>query len=137
MGRPTKAVELYNKALFEQGLIKCHVCNEIKSLDDFGNRSASWHGKHTRCRPCDKIQSRQRDDRKRAELNVIKEAQGCMRCGYNEDGSRLHFHHRDKNTKLFGIARSMTYSSQKIQDEIDKCDILCIVCHATHHHLHG
>ena len=133
MGRVTKEVQEYNKDLFEQGLIKCHVCNEIKPLDDFCSNSGNWHGKMTRCKPCDKIQTRQREDDKRADLNEIKEAQGCMRCGYNEDGSRLHFHHRDKNTKLFGIARSMTYSSQKIQDEIDKCDLLCSVCHITYH----
>ena len=33
----TKAVRAYNKSLFEQGLIKCFVCKEIKPLDDFGN----------------------------------------------------------------------------------------------------
>ena len=129
MGRPTKAVELYNKALFEQGLIKCHVCKEIKPLDDFGNSSAMWHGKMTRCKLCNRIYARKREDRKRAELNIIKEAQGCMRCGYNEDGSKLHFHHRDSSTKLFNISNMLKIAPQRIKEEIDKCDLLCAACH--------
>ena len=130
MGSPTKAVEAYNKALFEQGLIKCSTCKEIKPLDDFGNKTDTWHGKSTRCKPCNLIQTRQREDRKRADLNVLKEAQGCMRCGYNEDGGKLHFHHRDPSTKLFSIGNGVVYSSQRLQEEIDKCDLLCISCHS-------
>ena len=130
MGRPTKAVEAYNKALFEQGLIKCSTCKEIKPLDDFGNNKTNiWHGKMTRCKPCNLIYGCQRRDRKRAELNVIKEAQGCMRCGYNEDGGKIHFHHRDPSTKIFSIGNGVVYSSQRLQEEIDKCDLLCISCH--------
>lgn len=129
MGRPTKAVELYNKALFEQGLIKCHVCNEIKALDEFGNNTEKWRGKMTRCKPCNAINHRQREDKRRADLNALKEAQGCMRCGYNEDGSKLHFHHRDPNTKLFSIGNGVVYSPQRLQEEIDKCDLLCASCH--------
>ncbi len=129
MAGVTKEVQEYNKALFEQGLIKCYVCKEIKPLDDFGNRVSRWHGKTTRCKPCDLIHARQRVDRQRAELNVIKEAQGCMRCGYNEDGSKLHFHHRDPSTKLFEIHNSLTFSPQRLQEEIDKCDLLCMSCH--------
>ena len=129
MARPTNEVIAYNKSLFEQGLIKCFVCNEIKPLDDFGNVHSRWHGKMTRCKSCNLIHNQQREDRKRADLNVIKEAQGCMRCGYNEDGSKLHFHHRDPSTKIFGISSALNYSPQRIQEEIDKCDLLCISCH--------
>ena len=133
MAGPTKEVRAYNKALFEQGLIKCNICKEIKPLDDFGNSLGVHHGKMSRCKPCNLIQTRQRIDRKRADLNILKEAQGCMRCSYNEDGSKLHFHHRDPSTKLFGIHNSLTYSPQRVQEEIDKCDLLCTNCHATYH----
>ena len=130
MAGVTKEVQEYNKDLFEQGLIKCHVCNEIKPLDDFGNKTDTWHGKSPRCKPCNLIQTRQREDRKRADLNILKEAQGCMRCGYNEDGGKLHFHHRDPSAKLFGIGNSLTRSTQRVQEEIDKCDLYCVSCHS-------
>ena len=129
MGRPTKAIEAYNKALFEQGLKKCYMCKEIKILDDFGNHASNWHGKMSRCKPCNLIHNQQREDRRRAELNIIKEAQGCMRCGYNEDGSKLHFHHRDPSTKLFEIGKGIAFSPIRVQEEIDKCDLLCAACH--------
>ena len=115
--------------LFEQGLLKCFVCNEIKSLDEFGNRWDTWHGKMTRCKPCNVIHHEQRQTAARANLNVIKEAQGCMICGYDEDGSKLHFHHRDPSTKLFTISMQLTRSPQRLQEEIDKCDLLCAACH--------
>jgi len=134
MGRPRNPI---TQKLVDQGLLKCNVCNEIKPLDDFGNRSDMWHGKMGRCKPCNLIQHRQRVDRRRADLNILKEAQGCMICGYNEDGGKLHHHHRDKSTKLFNIGDRVVYSPQRVQEEIDKCDLLCDSCHATHHHLHG
>ena len=115
--------------LFEQGLLKCCVCDEIKSLDEFTNNAGNWHGKVTRCKPCDSTRNNKVSAIKRAEFNVIKEAQGCMRCGYNEDGSKLHFHHRDPSTKLFDIGTGVAYSPQRVQEEIDKCDLLCSACH--------
>ena len=137
MAGVTKEVQEYNRVLFEQGLIKCNVCKEIKPLDDFCNNLGNWHGKQCRCKPCNAIQHRQREDSRRADLNALKEAQGCMICGYNEDGSKLHFHHRDKSTKLFSIGDGVLYSPQRKQEEIDKCDLLCIFCHAAHHNIHG
>ena len=129
LGAPTKEVRAYNKSLFEQGLIKCSMCNEIKPLDDFGNDHTRWHGKMTRCKPCNLIHTRKHIDSRRADLNILKEAQGCMRCGYNEDGSKLHFHHRDPSTKLFEIGKGIAFSPIRVQEEIDKCDLLCAACH--------
>ena len=129
LGRPTKAVAAYNKSLFEQGSIKCHVCNEIKPLDEFGPNARRWHGKKTICNPCASIKLRQRVNIRRVGFNVIKESLGCMRCGYNEDGSKLHLHHRDPSTKLFNISESLTVSPKRLQEEIDKCDLLCDACH--------
>ena len=137
MAGATKEVQAYNKSLFEQGLKKCYLCNEIKPLDEFDNRSSSWHGKMARCKPCDNIAYRKRRDSNRADLNALKESQGCMICGYNEEGSKLHFHHRDKGTKLFNIGQAMTYGPKNLQEEIDKCDLLCASCHQSHHNHHG
>ena len=129
MGRPTKEAKAYNKALFEQGLKKCFMCKEIKLLDYFGNKSDALHGKRSYCKSCDNKNIQQRADRKKADLNIIKEAQGCMRCGYNEDGSKLHFHHRDPSTKLFEIGTRPRIAPQRMKEEIDKCDLLCAACH--------
>ena len=120
----TKEVRAYNKSLFEQGLKECSACNEIKPLDEFYNDKSNWHGKSARCKSCDYIHKLKRQDSKRADLNALKEAKGCERCGYNEDGSKLHFHHRDPSTKLFNLSATLV-SPQRLQEEIDKCDLLC------------
>jgi len=133
MAGVTKEVMAYNKSLFDQGLKKCYSCNEIKPFDDFGNDKTNWTGKMSRCKPCNDIHTRKITDSKRADLNILKEAQGCMRCGYNEDGGKLHFHHRVPSTKLFGIGQGLAYGPKKLQEEIDKCDLLCASCHRTVH----
>ena len=133
----TQEVRAYNKSLFEQGLKECYSCNEIKPLDEFYNAKNNWHGKMSRCKPCSAIAHLKREDSNRADMNALKEAQGCMICGYNDDGSKLHFHHRDPSTKLFAISDALQYGPKKLQEEIDKCDLLCASCHTSHHNLHG
>lgn len=56
----------------------------------------------------------------------------CQRCGYNKCISALVFHHRDG--KDFGIGKDgHTRSWERIQKELDKCDLLCANCHAETH----
>lgn len=44
------------------------------------------------------------------------------------------FHHPDPNQKDFGIAAGgNTRSFEKIKSEIDKCVLLCMICHAEIH----
>lgn len=59
---------------------------------------------------------------------------GCARCGYKENLAALTFHHR--SNKSFGLdMRKMSNASQKrIDQELAKCDLLCIRCHTEHHH---
>ena len=52
-------------------------------------------------------------------------------CPCGESDSRcLDFHHRDPKTKKFNIAdRCKRYSKKALQEELDKCDVLCANCH--------
>jgi len=53
----------------------------------------------------------------------------CLKCGYNKSYRALDFHHRNKDEKLFNFSGSHCYKWEKIQLELDKCDILCSNCH--------
>ncbi len=58
----------------------------------------------------------------------------CQICGYDKVKflSAFSFHHRDPSQKEFGISSS----SKKIESlmaEVDKCDLLCVRCHAELH----
>lgn len=52
-----------------------------------------------------------------------------MNCGLVFDPQKLDFHHRDPSTKVATISSLTRASKEKRQAEIDKCDILCKLCH--------
>ena len=57
----------------------------------------------------------------------------CQKCGYNKYQGALIFHHREDN-KSFGVAgRGHTRSWKRVKEELDKCDLLCLNCHAEEH----
>jgi hypothetical protein len=67
------------------------------------------------------------------KLELIKEfGGGCQHCGYNRCARALHFHHRDRKTKSFGmIARNLRLkSAEAVSKEAKKCDLVCVRCHA-------
>ena len=53
----------------------------------------------------------------------------CSRCGYDKSTRVLGFHHRDPSKKSFDMGRSYTTAWNKVQLELDKCDLLCANCH--------
>lgn len=130
---------------------RCGSCGETKPLDLFyqshtGPR-AGRVGSH--CITCtgrkvrDKYRLRGEDARREKRewtniirlrripvINAIKLKSGCVDCGYNARPEALQFDHVDPATKLFGIARGMTYSIEMIMAEIAKCEVRCANCHA-------
>lgn len=55
----------------------------------------------------------------------------CVHCG-ESDPIVLEFDHIDSSLKLMTVSRMVsgsTYSWSKIQEEIDKCQVLCANCH--------
>jgi hypothetical protein len=62
-------------------------------------------------------------------IQDIKESTGCMDCGFKGLGCQLDFDHRDSNTKINDISKLVGCSKTHVQQEIDKCDIVCANCH--------
>jgi len=58
---------------------------------------------------------------------------GCTKCGFRSCAQSLHFHHRDPKTKKFEVSQGWAYTMEKIQEEMDKCDVLCANCHIELH----
>jgi hypothetical protein len=55
----------------------------------------------------------------------------CSRCGYDRYIGALQFHHRDGQTKEFGLAdRGLTRSLEAVREEARKCTLLCANCHS-------
>jgi len=56
----------------------------------------------------------------------------CLICGYSKCLDALSFHHRDPGLKEFRLG-SYAAGWEKLQKELDKCDLLCLRCHAEVH----
>jgi hypothetical protein len=70
--------------------------------------------------------------RKRNSIYVYREKQKreCSICGESR-AICLEFHHRDptEKTQQISIMVNSQASIERIQEEIDKCDVLCANCH--------
>jgi hypothetical protein len=73
------------------------------------------------------MSKKNRQSKRKYIIELLKKSK-CVDCG-NSDWRVLEFDHRDRKTKSFNLASSTEFSIQKIQTEIDKCDIVCANCH--------
>jgi hypothetical protein len=65
-----------------------------------------------------------------------KMGKGCSVCGYNKCGEALHLHHLNPKDKTTEISRMVAqrYSRERIEQELDKCVVMCANCHAEQHY---
>ena len=73
--------------------------------------------------------------RRRAKKELIEYKGGrCEMCGYGKPIPNAYdFHHKDGNTKEFGIGTGDCKSLARMKVEADKCLLLCRNCHAEVH----
>lgn len=58
----------------------------------------------------------------------------CMKCGYSRSPRALHWHHVHPEEKSFQLSkRTMDFSMEVLQKEINKCVLLCGNCHMELH----
>jgi hypothetical protein len=123
----------------------CSMCRELKSPLEFYSDKSRSTGIASRCKECNRIQSREWaknnrgkanawgrtsqkriKDRNHANLFALLSGSSCVDCGIS-DPLVLEFHHlRDKS---YNVAQILHWSWERILLEIDKCIILCANCH--------
>jgi hypothetical protein len=57
----------------------------------------------------------------------------CLHCGYNKNQKALSFHHLNPKEKDFEISSKHCLSFERLKQEVDKCILLCLNCHAETH----
>lgn len=68
--------------------------------------------------------------RQRAKLAKYKIEKGCSKCGYDKHPSALDFHHLSSSEKNYNIGEQIgSRPFEEVQNEIDKCEIVCSNCH--------
>lgn len=132
----------------------CRICKRDLPVDQFyAHVAGSGSRRQTECKHCARARIRciMRCRRKsrasvrvgarghhgpsiKAALQAYKMANPC-KCGESR-WFVLCFHHRDPATKSFNVAASpaLNVSLAQLQDEFDKCDVLCANCHMAFHH---
>lgn len=93
------------------------------------------------------LKQKKKRDQKRYQLQKtriesIKLEQGCEVCGFGKHkfakkwrkhiAMLLEFDHIDPTTKLHNVGEIAQYKWSVIQTEIDKCRVVCKVCHCKH-----
>jgi hypothetical protein len=68
------------------------------------------------------------------EMSVEYKGGSCEICGYNRCIEALEFHHTNSSGKDFSISdKGYTRSWAKVEEELDKCKLLCANCHREIH----
>ena len=73
---------------------------------------------------------------KRKYEAILSRGAKCGKCGYDKNISALEFHHLDPNLKEYQIdsRRFSNTSIDKLEQELNKCILLCANCHRELHY---
>ena len=82
--------------------------------------------------------NKQKDERARQKKvkYILLKGGVCTSCGYKYDGTNaaaFDFHHINSNEKEYSPAQILKYSEEKIQNELNKCILVCANCHRLIH----
>ena len=93
--------------------------------------NASWYQRHKE-RIIERKKQRQREILE--WFRKYKSRLKCIDCGMNHPAV-LCFHHRNPKNKEFTISDDLlrVTSIKRLQNEIEKCDVVCMNCHAKRH----
>jgi len=109
----------------KEGTIReCQGCGRVYVY----NRAVSGHSTR-HCNSC--LSNRRRFKKKRKAIEY--KGGKCIVCGYSRCARALAFHHLDPLTKSFSISSNHGRKWATIQEELDKCVLLCQNCHAEVH----
>ena len=98
---------------------------EIQSILGCSKGAIAYHlGKGQK----EKTYNRQLEARKK--INDYKESKPCTDCKINYPYYVMHFDHLPEFEKISHINYMRGGSWEKIQSEIDKCELVCANCHA-------
>jgi len=77
-----------------------------------------------------------KSERRRRKETLVKMLGGhCVKCGYHKSIGALSFHHKNPNNKCFDISNNgnMMQDWDIVQAEAQKCELICLNCHAELH----
>lgn len=113
----------------------CSKCNRELPVTHYHKNGFDSKGQQKYrgyCKDCANSLEKSRYQKKKAFIDSQKHC--CAKCG-DTRVYVLDFHHKDKDEKEFTIGKIKKGSLSLIQNEIDKCAVLCANCHREFHYL--
>ncbi len=109
----------------------CPKCDTTKSKKEFHKRGKYLMGY---CKPCQRDYVNQGRRKQRVKLRrIVAEAKSapCQDCGESHPTWAMDFDHRDPSKKSFTIAKKLSsyLNEEVLRKEIEKCDVVCTLCH--------
>ena len=98
--------------------------NEPKFCTKCGRKHTSKN--NLVCSTCRCAKLRNNNKNKCLEIKGNK----CQKCGYDKCKKALSFHHRDPKEKNFNLSSVWHMNWELLEKEFQKCDLLCLNCHA-------
>jgi hypothetical protein len=127
---------------------KCTICKHPKFLRDFNKRKRSKDGRQPACKECNAKHSKlyYRKNKKKHRAVVLQNKRNiqkrnrrflwnyllthpCVDCGYANPIALEFDHVRGRKIAAISVLAGDSWSLEKIQDEIAKCDVRCAICH--------
>jgi hypothetical protein len=107
--------------------------DEIERRAYFAAAARKWRLKHPEFfKDINRKNVRRIRQKRKSKLDELRKI-GCSRCGVTQ-GIRLCFHHIEGNkNKEFNLSSAQTFSQERIDEELKKCEILCNSCHMKLH----
>ncbi len=81
------------------------------------------------------VRTKQREDKRKRKLWAIEFLGGmCSSCKGTFHPAVYEFHHRDPETKDRDPSKMLSLSKLRLEEELNKCSLLCANCHRYTHH---
>lgn len=114
----------------------CKICYKDLPLERFGKNGKTKNGlirRKSKCLKC--LQDWERNKFQERIYKIVggKDKIKCANCGYDRSIAGIDFHHIDPSTKDHLVSGMKNYSEKKLREEIEKCMMLCCICHREHH----
>lgn len=121
----------------------CSACSIEKPLEDYAVKSRNKDGRTARCKECtNPIQRKQYHENPDNQKNSVKErkaynrerianykiSHACVDCHKFYPSYVMDFDHV-RGTKRDAVSQLVSHTWDIIQEEIDKCDLVCANCH--------
>lgn len=114
----------------------CTKCKRELPIDQFYWRDKKAERRRSECKDCHNGYVKLKYAEKQQAIEEIKSNLQCAKCG-DKRGYVLDFHHCNPEEKDENISRliSSNASNEHINQEIEKCVVLCANCHREFHYL--